>query len=541
METSTRSLQFRMIFRIAILVLAVLGAIIYLNVSNQHTHLREQLRSSTGDLAAAVYNGTLYPMAVNDSDTIRQQMADFGKSGVGVYIFGFDKRVTYASDNATADGDLTKIIHSADLSNALERLIRDGERSDMAYEEEIGGAHYVSALLPLLNENRCHHCHGSSRSVLGGVMVRQSSQKVATQLRSLRIENTLIGAAGAVFISLALFLLISRMVTRPLGQVIRGLHAAAEQVANASGQILSGSHQLADGTSQQAAAIEETSSSLEEMASMTRQNAESAGRANALMKETKTVVARANESMEELTESMREASSASEETFKIIKTIDEIAFQTNLLALNAAVEAARAGEAGAGFAVVADEVRNLALRAAEAARNTADMIEGTVHKIKGGAELVEKTSSEFSTVASNASSMGDLVGEISAASEEQAQGIGQVNTAVAEMDKVVQRSAANAEESASASTEMNTQAEHLREFVRELGILIHGSHTPSAGKSGPSIPRAAASVPSVGEKTGSRTVIARVSRRPERDRKPVGEEASRGKLLPDTDKDFGDF
>jgi len=194
------------------------------------------------------------------------------------------------------------------------------------------------------------------------------------------------------------------------------------------------------------------------------------------------VVARANGSMEALTASMDEISRASEETSKIIKTIDEIAFQTNLLALNAAVEAARAGEAGAGFAVVADEVRNLAIRAAEAAKNTAGLIEGTVRKIKEGSELVQRTSAEFSEVQDSASKMGELVGEISSASGEQAQGIEQISKAVTEMDTVVQRNAGNAEESASASEELNAQAEHMKEFVADLVALVGGSRSnPSAG------------------------------------------------------------
>ncbi|KAF0123316.1 MAG: hypothetical protein FD151_331, partial [bacterium] len=238
----------------------------------------------------------------------------------------------------------------------------------------------------------------------------------------------------------------------------------------------SASQSLAEGASEQASGLEETSSSIEEMASMTKQNADNAKQANALMADTSRVVEEANRSMVELTESMQDISTASEETAKIIKTIDEIAFQTNLLALNAAVEAARAGEAGAGFAVVADEVRNLAMRAADAAKNTAGLIEGTVKKIKNGSDIVAKTNEAFGKVATGAKKVGELVGEISAASDEQAQGVNQINKAVAEMDKVVQQNAANAEESASASEEMNAQAEQMKEFVRDLVMLVRGSN-----------------------------------------------------------------
>ncbi len=215
---------------------------------------------------------------------------------------------------------------------------------------------------------------------------------------------------------------------------------------------------------------------------MTRQNAGNATQVNTLMSETSKVVASASESMTHLTSSMTEISKASEETSKIIKTIDEIAFQTNLLALNAAVEAARAGEAGAGFAVVADEVRNLALRAAEAAKNTATLLDGTVKKIKVGSEIVEKTSSEFSKLSASSSKMGELIGEVTAASNEQSQGVEQINKAVAEMDKVVQGNASIAEESASASEEMNAQAEQMKVYIEELAAVLGRSANESGAK-----------------------------------------------------------
>jgi methyl-accepting chemotaxis protein len=172
---------------------------------------------------------------------------------------------------------------------------------------------------------------------------------------------------------------------------------------------------------------------------------------------------------------MQAITQASEETQKIIKTIDEIAFQTNLLALNAAVEAARAGQAGAGFAVVADEVRNLAMRAADAARNTAGLIDGTVQKIRDGSELVIRTNEAFKRVSDGTGKAAQLVGEIAAASSEQAQGITQISTAVSEMDKVTQQNAANAEESASSAEEMSAQAAQMREVLGELIAVVGGA------------------------------------------------------------------
>lgn len=283
------------------------------------------------------------------------------------------------------------------------------------------------------------------------------------------------GVAIVIIIgSLVLAVMMARSIAKPIQNIVNGLNDGADQVSSASSQVSAASQSLAEGASESASSLEETSSSLEEIASMTKQNADNANQANSLMKEANQVVNKANESMTALTQSMQEISKASEETSKIIKTIDEIAFQTNLLALNAAVEAARAGEAGAGFAVVASEVRNLAMRAAEAAKNTATLIEGTVKRIKDGSELVNKTNNAFSEVSKSTSKVGELVGEIAAASNEQAQGIEQVNKAVTEMDKVTQQNAANAEQSASASQEMNTQAEQLKGYVNKLVSLING-------------------------------------------------------------------
>jgi methyl-accepting chemotaxis protein len=305
------------------------------------------------------------------------------------------------------------------------------------------------------------------------ILTRAQQEIIGSSTLSKRFS--LATALGGLMLMLGFSYWIFRSITLPLKRAISGLSEGADHVKTASEQISTASQTLAEGSSEQAASIEETSSSLEEMSSMTKQNADNAKQANSLMGEAKQAVGTANESMGQLTEAMVEITKASEETSKIIKTIDEIAFQTNLLALNAAVEAARAGEAGAGFAVVADEVRNLAMRAADAAKNTASLIEGTVKKVKDGSGLVSRTNEGFKKVADSSAKAADLVAEISAASSEQAQGIGQINTAVTELDKVTQQNAANAEESASASEEMSTQAETMKGMVNELQSIVGGS------------------------------------------------------------------
>ena len=292
---------------------------------------------------------------------------------------------------------------------------------------------------------------------------------------------------GGIFSALTVggLLVFSRGISKPITRSVYQLNESADQFSNASGQISSSSQSLAEGASEAASAIEETSSSLEEMSSMTKKNAENANSAKALMMEAKQIVEKVNGHMKNMAKAIEDVTKSSEETSKIIKTIDEIAFQTNLLALNAAVEAARAGEAGAGFAVVAGEVRNLAMRAAEAAKSTSSLIENTIKSVKNGNEITRSTQEAFQENMEIAGKIADLVDEIAAASDEQARGIEQVNKAIVEMDKVTQQNAANAEESASASEQMNAQAGQMKSIVRELAGIIGGNGQKGVTRSEP--------------------------------------------------------
>ncbi|MFZ5434467.1 MAG: methyl-accepting chemotaxis protein, partial [Calditrichota bacterium] len=257
-------------------------------------------------------------------------------------------------------------------------------------------------------------------------------------------------------------------------RVISELDESTTQVTAASGQIARTSQSMAEGASEQAASIEETSSSLEEFSAMTRQTADNSRAAAQLMGTATEAVDKAGSNAGEMERSMNEIKSASDQTSKIIKTIDEIAFQTNLLALNAAVEAARAGEAGKGFAVVAEEVRNLAMRSAEAAKNTSSLIEDTLHRVAGGVQVVSGLKTTLDEVTGSSHKVASLIREIAEASGEQSQGIEQINTAVNQMNSVTQQSAASAEESASAAEELNAQAETMKGSMGVLVRLVNG-------------------------------------------------------------------
>ena len=309
------------------------------------------------------------------------------------------------------------------------------------------------------------------KTVIGRLKFSYSTKSLSVQLKNDMLTTGMAILLGGFLMASALFLVIRRQ-TMPLYLAMDEIAESSRQVAAGSEQISCTSQSVANGTSSQAAALEETSSSLEEMSSIIAQNAESIRSVESLTKTANQVVDQANQSMSKVITSMQEISKSSQDTSKIIKTIDEIAFQTNLLALNAAVEAARAGEAGAGFAVVADEVRNLAMRAADAAKNTADMIEGTINKVKDGSELVDKTHAAFSKVAENVGKINALIGGIATTSDQQAQGIAQINKAVALMDGVVQQTAANAEESAALSQEIRAEADKLETIVEKLEDVI---------------------------------------------------------------------
>ncbi|HEY0007901.1 MAG TPA: methyl-accepting chemotaxis protein [Tepidisphaeraceae bacterium] len=301
----------------------------------------------------------------------------------------------------------------------------------------------------------------------------------------------IIGISVALLSAVTLGFFVIRSINTALTKMANSLGDGSGQVAAAANQVSASSQSLAQGASEQAASLEETSSALEEMSSMTRKNAESAQQASALSSEAKGAADKGNAAMGKMTAAINDIQKSASETAKIIKVIDEIAFQTNLLALNAAVEAARAGEAGKGFAVVAEEVRNLAMRSADAAKNTAAMIEESVQNSRNGVTIAGEVGRMLEEITAASTKVNALIGEIAAAGQEQSQGIGQVNTAVTQMDKVTQSNAAAAEESASASEELAAQATQMTSIVSDLmalvGIRQSRNDAPPASRAKPAL------------------------------------------------------
>jgi len=329
-----------------------------------------------------------------------------------------------------------------------------------------------------------------------------------------KMEETLMGQLrkNTVFINTLYLIVIagifgfgfyvSHKISKPLILTIKELSTCASEVNSASYQVSNSSHHLAEGSSEQAASIEETSASLEELSSMTEANALNTSNAANRMDQSKGSNEEVQARINDMSESIREIKDASDETVKINKTIDEIAFQTNILALNAAVEAARAGEAGAGFAVVAEEVRALAQRSAEAARNTSALLTQAQAKAEQGANITSKVNESMQENVRLTTEVSDIINEINMASQQQAEGIRQVTIAVSQMEQVTQQNAAGAEESASASQELNSQAESLNGIVRELGHIVYGRKADEqTGK-----PKGKSNV-SVGGSSGGRYVV----------------------------------
>jgi methyl-accepting chemotaxis protein len=283
-------------------------------------------------------------------------------------------------------------------------------------------------------------------------------------------------AAGIIFTVIGLILsgILSRSVSTPIIEIVKGLNIGAAHTASSASHTSSAGIRLSQASLQQGASVENASAFLEKMTAMTRENVEISSELKSITKESDRIFETTRNLMDELIDSMNEISSSGKETSRIIHTIDEIAFQTNLLALNAAVEAARAGEAGAGFAVVAEEVRNLASKTAAAAKNTSGLIEGMIEKVNEGSEMVKKNSETFLKLSETKILSGKLTDQVAASSQELSKGIEEVRNAIRDVEHIIHQNIENAEDLASASQQMNTQSEQMKSMINRLADIVLG-------------------------------------------------------------------
>ncbi len=375
--------------------------------------------------------------------------------------------------DATLKDDAKKALISAIQKAAqaygqgLEQIIAGKQARDKIVAERINKVtpEFTAALVKV--KSAVHDLQGD---------IEQRSRADQTRNELIVTTVTIVGLALGAIVAW----MITRGVTRGITTVAGRLASESEKVNGSAAQVAQASSSMAEGATQQAASLEETSSSLHEMASMTTRNSENAQDAKGLANQARQTADAGAADMEQMKAAMSAIKGASVEISKIIKTIDEIAFQTNILALNAAVEAARAGEAGLGFAVVADEVRNLAQRCAGAAKETAEKISASTEKSEQGVRISEKMASNLAAIVEKTRQLDERIGEIAQSSHEQSEGIGQLNTAVASMDKITQGNAALSQQSAAASEELKAQAEQVRLAVAELMRMARGGDTVEA-------------------------------------------------------------
>ncbi len=437
------------------------------------------------EVASAVADGDVDHLVTHRSGDETGRLADAFR-GMIDYL-----RAAAGAADALAGGDLSVDVQPRSEKDALSRSIAQAGASVRTLVGEVGTLTAAASGGELSTRADAGKLRGAYRDVVGGInatldavlapMKEATSvlSRVAERDLSARMEGAYRGEHATLKHAL-------NQAAENLEQALGEVGMASEQVAAASEQISEGSQALAQGASEQASAIEEVSSSLQEMSAMAKQSAANAREARELAVGARQGTQGGVESMTRLSDAMARIKTSSAATAKVVKTIDEIAFQTNLLALNAAVEAARAGDAGKGFAVVAEEVRSLAMRSAEAAKNTAGLIEESVRHAEHGVEVSTEVGRSLTEIERRVSKVDEVMGEVFAASEQQTQGIGQINLAVDQMNSVTQQVAANSEESASSSEELASQAGRMRAMV---GRFVLSTTRPASGKrSVPSAP-----------------------------------------------------
>ncbi len=407
-----------------------------------------------------------------------------------------DIKMSYHEANAEMETWLNALLNGATTDEG--RIARVDVRGIRAVVESIKDR-FTDGYLPLANrlielqekhkslvtdklnlDERADEIGMEMMGILSGVengareVVAEANEN-SKQIASSSTTQTLVGIVVGFILAIVLGIFFTRRIVDPINRIIVELRGGASHVSGASDQLSSSSQSLAEGASEQASYVEETSASVEEITSMVKQNADNAMQANDVAKDARSAAENGADSVGSMIMSMDDINRSSEEVSNIIKVINEIAFQTNLLALNAAVEAARAGEHGKGFAVVAEEVRNLARRSAEAARETEGLIEGSVNKVKDGSKLAEEAGKALETIVKSNKRVEDLIGEISAASKEQSDGLGQIAAGMGQMEWVIQQISSSSEESAASAEELSAQSDGLMGIVISLVSVVGGN------------------------------------------------------------------
>ena len=436
------------------------------NVTAKKRFLASDLNTAAADMLAAE-RGILVRAYMKDKATMEQYHQNFGESG------------------ARAKKDLDAL--TALRESAEDRRVTD-EASTALEGIQLGHSEFWSAASSGNIDGAAEDYKTKTNPALKQmVKLAETEVERENEVMAASVKDAQAVAARGRWMTLAMIALsmlvggimvfVVRTINAGLRSAISELSEGAGQVASAAGQISSSSQSLAQGASEQAASLEETSASSEEINSMARKNAENSQAANGLVTQSQQKFTETNQALATMVVAMGDIKTSSDKVAKIIKVIDEIAFQTNILALNAAVEAARAGEAGMGFAVVADEVRNLAQRCAQAAKDTAALIEESIVKSNDGKTKVDQVAVAIRAITEESAKVKTLVDEVSLGSQEQTRGIEQVAKALTQMEQVTQQSAANAEESAAAAEELTAQASTLMEVVGQLSAMVGGAET----------------------------------------------------------------